>query len=372
MTSAQPADAPAVLTFRNALGERDDVASALVAQGADRTSPFVTIAITTYKRYDLIVEAIESALAQVFDRPYEIIVLDNDPESTGCARLMQTVPALSTRNFRYFVNGENLGVFGNFNRCIRLARAEWLTILNDDDLLDPEYLKLMFAEIDRDPSIDGMVCLKRFFGGEPDAVGDGVPAPAEKMNRGVLLKLLTSRTGRGALFRRVSGRLLAETSYRGRASRRIAPRKFFWGAVLGNGGGFIFRRGKAIEVGGFYPEEYPSADVWFFARFAKIGHLRQHRAIAASIRKTEGNITVNTVTEQLGQGYHLFRTLAGSEAPRWWRRVIPLLIARDRAEYARVWATDIPEAEVERALGIRLPRDRPRLHFVLRLLMGGQ
>lgn len=361
------------ITFRDALGEHANVPFIVQSEGIDRTPPAVTIAITTYKRPGLLIEAVRSALAQDFDRPFEIAIFDNDPLSTGTAALLERVPQLSKRNFRYIVNSENLGVFGNFNRCIAMARAPWLTILQDDDLLDDNYLRLMFDEIDRHPTTDGIVCLKRFFGGSDDPVNSPTPGSAARsMSKSVFLQMLRTSEGRGALVKRLADRAFAESTYRGRTSRRIAPRKFFWGAVLGNGSGFLFRRDKAAEVGGFYPEEYPSADIWFFARLAKIGHLRQHRAIAASIRKTEGNITVSTVTEQLGEGRRLYATLAGSEAPRWWARTIPMMIARDRAEYARVWNTDIPQAEVEQALGMRLPPDRPRLHAALRVLMGGQ
>lgn len=361
--------------FRNAMNDWDHVPADLAADGGERTPPFVTIGIPTYKRADLLAEAVQSALAQGFARPVEILVVDNDPDSRGAEDLLERLPELRRHAFRYYVNRENVGVFPNWNRCIELARGEWVTILNDDDLLDPNYLDLMFAEIDRLPKIDGIVCLKRFFGGTHEASStenESAPAAGEPMSGQVLHRLVASSAGRRALLKRVVERALVETRYLGRTSRRIAPRKFFWGAVLGNGGGFIFKRAKALEIGGYYPEEFPTADLYFYTRLAKMGHLRQHRAIAASIRKTEGNITVNTVTEQLAEGYKFYQTLAASEVPRWWRRTIPFMIARDRAEYARVWNTDIPQAEVEQALGMRLPRDRPRLHAALRVLMGGQ
>jgi len=48
-----------------------------------------------------------------------------------------------------------------------------------------------------------------------------------------------------------------------------------------------------------------------------------------------------------------------------------MFIARDRAEYERIWNTDVSRAQVEAELGIRLPKDTPRLHAVLRLVLGG-
>ena len=356
------------LHFRDAIPEWDHVPSRIVAEGRDTTPPFVTIAITTFKRSDLLVESVQSALAQRFDRPFEVIILDNDPASTMADRLVDRVPALRDRSFRYFVNGENFGVFGNFNRCITVARGQWLTILNDDDLLDDDFLRLMFEEIDAHATTDGIVCLKRYFGGTFDPL-DAQPSPeTQKMSGAVFASMLRSP---GKLAGRVAGRVVAEINFRGRRSRRIPAGKFFWGAILGNGGGFLFRRSKAIEVGGFYPEEYPSADYWFFARFAKLGHLRQHRAISARIRLTDGSISVDSLTEQLKSGYRLQHLLAGSEAPRWLRRLLPMMISHYRVQFEAERLAPVPKADLEAALNIRLPPHRPRLYALSRLFLGG-
>ncbi len=356
------------LNFRDAMSEWDHVPSRIVAEGRDETPPFVTIAITTYKRSDLLIESVQSALAQRFDRPFELIILDNDPASKMSEWLLERVPALRERSFRYFVNGENFGVFGNFNRCIQVARGAWLTILNDDDLLDDDFLSLMFGEIDRDASVDGIVCLKRYFGGTFDAAGTPPTPASQKMSGAVFASLLRSP---GKLAARVANRAVAELNYRGKPSRRIPAGKFFWGAIVGNGGGFLFRRSKAMEVGGFYPEEYPSADYWFFARFAKLGHLRQHRAISAGIRLTDGSISVDSLTEQLKMGYKLQHLLAGSEAPRWLRRLLPMMISHYRVQFEAERLQPVPKADLEAALGIRLPPHRPRLYALSRLFLGG-
>lgn len=371
MTAADPLGG--TLPFRNAFADHDHVASNLVAHGRDAETPHVTIAITTFKRYDLIVESMQSALAQDFDRPFEIIVLDNDPDSPGAALLLENLPELATRNFRYFVNAENMGVFGNFNRCIKVARGAWLTILNDDDLLDPDFLQTMFQTLDADASIDGIVSLKRIFTDGEQRIGPASQKPAshKPMSRSVLLELLTSASGRSALLGRLHQRARLEWNCRGGASRRIPARIFFWGAVVGNGSGFLFRPSKALEIGGFYPEEYPSADLWFFARFALAGHLRQHRRVAVSIRKTENSITRNTILTQIEKGYRLQHRLAGTVAPRWWRRLLPTMIAQYRYDFVREWGAPVSEAEVESALGIKLPPYRPRTYKMLRALLGG-
>lgn len=359
------------LVYRQALTDYDDVPPVVVAEGTPLPAPLVTIGIPTFRRLDLLVEAVRSVLAQDFGRPFELIVVDNDPASRNWEGLLARVPELRERPFRYYVNSGNVGPFGNWNRCIELAHGIWVSVLNDDDLLDANFLTLMFAELDRDAGIDGIACVKRYFGGalaRPGAVAFGT---TDLMSRGLVLGLLRSPAGWKTLASRLFGRAIVEANYRFRPSRRISAGKFFWGAILGNGAGFLFRRAKAYEVGGYYPEEYPSADFWFFARFAKLGHLRQHRTSAASVRMTEGSISVQTLTAQMDMGYRLQRILAGTEAPRWYRRLLPTMVAQYRYDFERERERPIPPAEVEAALGFRLPPHRPRAYVLARLLLGG-
>lgn len=100
--------------------------------------PKVTIAIPTYKRTELLKIALDSALNQINYKDFEVIVIDNNPDRDCDTELM--IKAYSDIRFSYFKNSENIGMFGNWNRCIELSRGEYLTILNDDDLLQENYL----------------------------------------------------------------------------------------------------------------------------------------------------------------------------------------------------------------------------------------
>ena len=327
--------------------EWDHVQSDVVAQGSDAQQPLVTIAIPTYRRPDLLIEAVESALSQRFERPFEIIIVDNDPESTGAAALVERLPELLDRSFRYLINRENLGMFGNFNRCIQLARGEWLTIVNDDDILYPDYLAKMFAALETDSAIDGIVCLKRGFNERYEAATQS------------------------SLPRQLAKRALLELFFAGRQTRRLTVDKFFWGAVGGNMVGFLFPTRHARALGGFYPEEYPS-DAWFYARFAKHYDLRQHRAVATGIRfAANESAKPGTLKAFLSNYQQLHETLLQAEVPRWWRLFSPLVLARDRAEFSAFWGVDIPDEEMEQMLNRRLPPHRPSLLWAVRLLTRG-
>lgn len=100
-----------------------------------------SICIPTFKRVELLVEALESCFKQETDSPFEIIVSDNDPESDP-SKIVELYKRYNPNvNFRYYVNEKNLGMFGNWNQLVKLANAEWITILNDDDLLGPNFLR---------------------------------------------------------------------------------------------------------------------------------------------------------------------------------------------------------------------------------------
>lgn len=108
-------------------------------------SPEVTIAIPTYKRGDLLIEAIESALNQEnFHCNYDILVVDNNPERGDVTEVAMEKYSM-TPNVAYYKNKENLGPIGNWNRLYEVARGKYVVILHDDDMLFPYYLEVMFS-----------------------------------------------------------------------------------------------------------------------------------------------------------------------------------------------------------------------------------
>ena len=334
------------LEYRDGFAQWRHVESDLVGRGADTHEPDVTVIVPTFKRERWLVEAVESVLAQDWDRPVELLIVDNDPQSTRHDRLLEEVPALRDTNYRYYVHRENMGWIGNFDRGMELARAPWLTILNDDDLFDVDFLRTMFADLDADPAIDGLVCRKRSFTTVPD-------------------RALST----GSLARRAAYRLLTLHRYGGRPSRRILPRHFFWGPLLGSVVGLICRRSRALEIGGFYREDIWS-DTWFYVRFAALFRLDQSRHVLASMRVAENqSMKPEIAKDALHDGHLLRRTLVKREVPKWFMRAAPYITARHLAETREFWGVDIPKAEVERLLDISIPQDRPRLYRTARLLL---
>src|SRR6266550_1769239 len=84
--------------------------------------PAVSVCIPTYNYARFLGSAIDSVIAQTFE-DFELIVSYDD------ARI------------RAYRNDRNLGLFGNFSRCLELAGTDLVKFVCADDWLDPRYLE---------------------------------------------------------------------------------------------------------------------------------------------------------------------------------------------------------------------------------------
>lgn len=134
--------------FTNNFDKYNEVKSELISGEVSRTKPLITIAIPTYKRNDLLKEAIDSAVNQYGDINYEVIILDNDSEIGGDFKIRKIIDKFNNDRIFYYRHQKNLGMIGNWNRCFELARGEYVTILHDDDWLEPNYLLKALENID--------------------------------------------------------------------------------------------------------------------------------------------------------------------------------------------------------------------------------
>lgn len=106
----------------------------------------ITAAITTYNRAHLVVEAVESALAQMYG-DMEVVVVD-DGSTDG------THEALSVFGDRVrYLRQENAGRAGARNRAIREATGDYIAFLDADDKWLAGKLESQAAVLDEDPGV---------------------------------------------------------------------------------------------------------------------------------------------------------------------------------------------------------------------------
>lgn len=110
--------------------------------------PLVSVCIPAYNNADTITETMECVLRQTY-RHIELIVSD-DHSSDDTAAIAEKIAAKDSR-VRIYHNEENLGMAGNWNRCLALCRGEYIRLLCADDLIHRCLIEREVALMEKNP-----------------------------------------------------------------------------------------------------------------------------------------------------------------------------------------------------------------------------
>lgn len=114
-----------------------------------QSNPVVSIGLPVRNGEDRLTEVVESVLAQDYE-DLELVISDNastDGTEQLCRRL-----ARADRRIVYHRQLANIGLFGNFNATVRLARGTYFRWIGDDDSLQPSYLSRCLEAYHEDPA----------------------------------------------------------------------------------------------------------------------------------------------------------------------------------------------------------------------------
>lgn len=95
----------------------------------------LSVCIPVYNGEKFIIETINSVLNQTYEY-FELLVIDNN--STD--KTIELVQKIKDKRLRIIKNKTNVGMAGNFNRCLELAKGDYIQILCADDLLEKNCL----------------------------------------------------------------------------------------------------------------------------------------------------------------------------------------------------------------------------------------
>jgi glycosyltransferase involved in cell wall biosynthesis len=104
-------------------------------------SPLITVLLTTYNRCTLLGRAVDSLTRGTYAN-FELIILD-DASTDGT---QEYAKGLRDPRIQYVRMPQNGGVLRSRNRGFDLASGEIVTILDDDDELEPEALEIIARE----------------------------------------------------------------------------------------------------------------------------------------------------------------------------------------------------------------------------------
>lgn len=142
------------------------VESVLIKGEHRNPPPLVTILLTTYKRPELLKQALESSLNQIKFDDYQILVVDNegidstDEVDTETSKL---VTSYDDERIIYYRHKET--VASRMDYASRLAKSKWICFLHDDDILASNHLYVMSRIVLRDKKIKYLSCTHMDFYG---------------------------------------------------------------------------------------------------------------------------------------------------------------------------------------------------------------
>lgn len=217
-----------IFEIKNNFLEYKDVESKLeIGDTKQIPNPKVSIVMPVYNHPDYFELALKTAINQDYNESYEIVVVDNDAEKEK-TRIQSIVEMNYQSNILYYKNAKNIGMFGNWNRCIELARAPYVVFLHDDDLLLPNALSTLM-------NVQKKTGDKAIFAAFHTIDGLG----------NILHKAANNKLKYGFLKRKT----VFEYSLFDQFLHSV-----------GFGCGCLFSKQNLLNMGGYNPDFYPSAD----------------------------------------------------------------------------------------------------------------
>ena len=102
-----------------------------------RQLPLVSVVIPAYNNETTIEATLRSVMQQSYGKLEIIVIDDNSKDKT--LGLLEKLQRQDSR-IKIPVNQENLGMTGNWNRCLREAEGEFIKLVCADDLLDEKQI----------------------------------------------------------------------------------------------------------------------------------------------------------------------------------------------------------------------------------------
>jgi len=104
------------------------------------SNPKVSVLMPVFSHPDYFRFSLKSVIEQDYKEEYEIIVVDNNDDWDSKSPNQEIVEEYDCPYVLYYRNQKNIGIYGNWNRCIELSHAPFITFCHDDDMLQPTCL----------------------------------------------------------------------------------------------------------------------------------------------------------------------------------------------------------------------------------------
>ncbi|MDP1643937.1 MAG: glycosyltransferase family 2 protein [Thiobacillus sp.] len=136
------------------------------------TSPLVSVCVPTYNGAQYLRVCLDSILSQTLT-DFEVLIVDDC--STDETLVIATEYAQRDKRIRFVKNERNLGLVGNWNRCVELAEGEWIKFVFQDDLIAPHCVESLMQAVQ--PGDAFVFCRRDFL------FADNTPEPTRRYYR---------------------------------------------------------------------------------------------------------------------------------------------------------------------------------------------
>ncbi|HHB1471757.1 TPA: glycosyltransferase [Yersinia enterocolitica] len=247
----------------------------------------LTIAIPTFRRFDLLKETLKSVFSLKFNIPIEIIIVDNDPENLELALLEMSV--FKNNDFTYYKNIKNYGMFNNWNQCLNLGKGKLITILHDDDLLCTNFPYELEHFLDIYESYDNI-----------PLIGFGHYLLEQRDNEDKVKKNTLYKVSK-LLFNFYNGYVQNEKII------SITLKEMLWGNKFSGTLGVVMDRDKALSISGFDAKLYPVSDYDFWIRWIqKYGEIKYKNTKIAYYRvRNNESMKPEVISEFINKSFEL-------------------------------------------------------------------
>lgn len=133
------------------------------------TTPKISILVPTFNYAEYIERALDSIISQNFES-YEVIISD-DASSDNTDSIVRPYVEKDER-FHFFRHEKNLGMAGNWNWCLDMAKGEYIKFLfADDELTTSDALANYAAMLDKHPDALLATSARRLINDESQEIG---------------------------------------------------------------------------------------------------------------------------------------------------------------------------------------------------------
>lgn len=111
--------------------------------------PLVSVCIPAYNNAGYIKDTIQSVLKQTYENMELIVVDDNSTDNT-----VEVLESIQDKRLKIYKNEKNLGMVGNWNRCLELATGEYVKLICADDMIAKNAIEKEAKAMKKHPSVN--------------------------------------------------------------------------------------------------------------------------------------------------------------------------------------------------------------------------